>query len=125
MTAPKRCTYGVRYVQGETFTSRRYDYSEQCTNDATGRSTIGQPRCDEHRAYRYLVTVGLSLFLTKQVHDDDRGAKAEALSRLGSHGHHISPSNMTARPATATDIERFEAIAAQTLESVTVAGSPR
>ena len=138
MTSEQVCNHGVRWVEGETFTSRRPDYSKACNRPATGHSTSGHPRCDEHRAYRYVVTVGTSLTLTNQVHDTAEQAKVEILARLGyatvihaSAPHYVRAtyqsqlSRMTARPATAADIERFEAIASQTLESVTVAGSPR
>jgi len=121
-----RCAHGVRYVTGDTFTSRRYDYSEQCPNDATGASAIGQPRCEEHKARRWLVTLGGSITLTAKVYDDDRGAKSEALNRLPANITR-SPdiTRITARPATDTDIEAFELLARQTVDSVAVAGPPR
>lgn len=121
-----RCTHGVRYIVGDSPTSRRYDYSEQCPNAKTGSSALGLPRCDEHKARRWLVMLGSSLTVTQHIHDDARGATAEVLARLSASVKR-SPdlTRMTARPATDTDIETFELLARQTLESVSVAGPPQ
>jgi hypothetical protein len=117
----KRCTVGIRYIR------IRYDYSDQCPNEATGTGPLPGlvPRCEQHKARRYLVTLGTSIFLTKNTHDQERDARDEALRRLPSHlTRYPRAEAMRARPATATDIERFEAIASQTLDSVTVVGPP-
>jgi hypothetical protein len=103
------------------------DYSDQCTETATGKSAAPGcfPRCDQHKARRYLVTLGTSIFLTQTDHDKEDDARNEALRRLPARlTRYPRAEAMRARPATATDVERFEAIASQTIESVTVVGPP-
>lgn len=123
----ERCTVGVKFVRDEqAFTTFHYDYTNQCPGEAVGTSALGFPRCSEHEAHRYLVTVGTSLTITKNRHDRPEDACTEILHRLPSSlQRYPDLERMTARPATATDIERFEALASQTLASVTVVGPPR
>lgn len=133
----KACNHGIRWVEGDTPTSRRPDYSEACGQPATGRSMSGHPRCDTHKARRWVVAVGTSITVTRQIYDTADQACDEVLRRLGEsppsaiapdymrrmHEAHLA--RMSARPATDTDVERFEAFVSQTVESVSVAGSPR
>lgn len=89
-----------------------------CGREATGVSKFGTPRCDDHRAHRWLVYAGSSLTLTQLAHDRAEDALAEVEALVANmHGFRQPKTRrherMTARRATAVDIERWEALVDQ------------
>lgn len=117
----ERCTFGI-YYRSHGDTGRQKAMNDQrCPAEATAKSKLGAPRCEDHKAARWLVTVGFSLALTKQEWDTADDARQEVRNRLPDGlSVRVDTQRMTARRATVEDIERFEALAGQTLDSCSV-----